>query len=111
MQPSCYGFELALWLALQLNERSIVTSYPENTDDWSWSIGYSSPSGAEFSLHCHSGEEPRALWRIVLKRYPRKLFGRGKPPWSDAAPLTSTLRTILQDAPDVELLRWSSPAL
>jgi hypothetical protein len=94
VNPGVYGAELAFWLCLELAKRGVMTSYP-NAEDWGWFIEYLPDSGAEFAVHCGniSGETDR--WLLSLRRHGRKLFGRDKPSYEEAAPLIEAIRALL----------------
>ena len=108
VNPGVYGAELASWLAFELAERSVVTSYP-GQEDWGWYIDFSTEDGSEFAVHCGNIGESRERWGLQLRRFGRKLFGRDKPPFSDAAPLVDAIRAILESSPEVTSLEWRYP--
>ncbi len=96
VNPGRYGAELAFWLCTQLFvEHRIATSYPDY-DDWDWSLSYSTEAGEEFSLHCENIPGTNNRWRISLRRYGRKLFGRDKPSFRCAADPVGALRRLLE---------------
>jgi hypothetical protein len=53
--PGAYGFELALWLAQQLMQAGMTTSYPIG-EDWGWLIEHIEGEG-EFMIGCGSQAE------------------------------------------------------
>ena len=73
--PGAYGFELALWLAGALAQRSFITSYPVG-EDWGWFIEYTDAEDVEFQIGCSSiatdgeGYSGEAItWSIFIKPY------------------------------------------
>jgi hypothetical protein len=108
VNPGVYGFELAFWLASALVSEGVVTSYPES-EDWGWFIEYADDSGAEFVVHCYNEDDSRDRWLLSLHRFGRKLFGRGKPPLSMAAPLVEAIRAVLENEPSIAELKWLFP--
>lgn len=56
VNPGCYGFELAWWLAKQLASRGLLSSYPHG-DDHCWYLDYADAQGVEFSIGCFSVAE------------------------------------------------------
>ena len=105
VNPGVYGAELALWLCARLAARGVYTSYPEY-EDWGWYLEYSLASGCEFSVHCGNIAGSRGGWAIRLQRFPRKLFGRDKPPFSEASVLVDAIRDVLSNEPDITDLKW-----
>lgn len=105
VNPQVYGAELAFWLAGELARRGVATSYPV-AEDWGWYIEFSTPDDAEFAVHCGNVGGAVDHWFLQLRRFGRKLFGRDKPPYSDAAPLVSAIEAILRDDASVTQLDW-----
>ena len=95
VNPQVYGAELAFWLCTELAKRGVVTSYP-NFEDWGWFIEYFPPSGSEFAVHCGNVGGAKDHWLLSLRRYGRKMFGRDKPSYEEAAPLIKGIRALLQ---------------
>ncbi len=108
VNPEAYGAELAYWLCLELAKNGVVTSYPEH-EDWGWYLEYFTPSGSEFALHCINVEGAKDHWQIQLRRHARKMFGRDKPPLSEAAPLLAGLKTLLEGEPSISQIAWHAP--
>jgi hypothetical protein len=88
VNPEVYGAELAYWLSSSLAGRGVITSYPQS-EDWGWYIEYSTDSGSEFAIHCGNVGGSKERWLLSLRRFPRKMFGRDKPSFSEAAQLVS----------------------
>ncbi len=95
VNPDVYGAELAFWLGAELASRGIATSYPE-AEDWGWFLSFSTENGSEFAIHCVNVDGAMDLWSLSLRRYPRKMFGRDKPPYSDASSLVAAIRDSVQ---------------
>ncbi|HBV22036.1 MAG TPA: hypothetical protein PKM20_10565 [Nitrosomonas sp.] len=59
-------------------------------------------------MHCGNVEGSKNRWLLLLRRYGRKMFGRDKPLYSEAAELTSEIhacvRTVAQEK-DI-IWRW-----
>jgi hypothetical protein len=94
VNPEVYGAELAFWLSSELAKRGVVTSYP-NSEDWGWYIEYYTAGGSEFAVHCGNVGGAKDHWLLSLRRYGRKMFGRDKPPYEEAAPLIAGIRGLL----------------
>jgi hypothetical protein len=94
VNPQVYGAELAFWLCSELAKRGIVTSYPES-EDWGWYIEYYTDGGSEFAIHCGNVGGSKDHWLLSLRRYGRKMFGRDKPPYEDAAALIAGIRALV----------------
>ena len=107
VNPGVFGAELAYWLSLALARRGVITSYPEH-EDWGWFIEYSTDTGSEFAVHCGNVQGSREQWLLSLRGHGRKLFGRDKPPYGDAAPLIAAIRLVLETEPEISDLRWIS---
>ena len=105
VNPNVYGAELAYWLGTALAKRGIVTSYPQ-AEDWGWTLTFTSADGAEFALHCGNVDGSRDRWFLQLRRFGRKLFGRGKPSYNEALPLIGSLEGLLRGSPEVSSLEW-----
>lgn len=105
VNPKVYGAELAFWLCVELAKRGVVTTYPEH-EDWGWYIGYHTASGSEFAVHCYNVEGTKDHWLLSLRRFGRKMFGRDKPPFSEAAALVSAIKTLLEEEPTISQLNW-----
>jgi hypothetical protein len=105
VNPGVYGAELAFWLCTQLAARGVVTSYP-NFEDWGWYLEYFTASEAEFALHCGNVEGQSNRWLLSLRPYGRKLFGRDKPPLSEASALIQAIRAVLSAEPSISALAW-----
>lgn len=105
VNPGVYGAELAFWLCTELARRGVATSYP-GAEDWGWYIEFVAESGAEFAVHCGNAESERDLWLLLLRRHPRRMFGRGKPAYEEAAVLVKAIRTLLAATPSVQEMEW-----
>ncbi|MCQ8105537.1 hypothetical protein NP590_15605 [Methylomonas sp. SURF-2] len=105
VNPEVYGAELAFWLCSELARRGIATSYP-NSEDWGWFIEFLPGSGAEFAVHCCNVEGRRDEWLLSLRRHARKMFGRDKPPFAEAATLVEGIRELLVGSPGIAELEW-----
>jgi len=108
VNPQVYGAELAWWLAAALAERGVVTGYPGG-EDWGWYIEYRAESGGMFAVHCSNVGEATDEWRLSLRRFGRKVFGRDKPPFSDAAALVGAIRELLEAEPSISDVEWLFP--
>ena len=105
VNPGVYGAELAYWISKQLAERGVITSYPMS-EDWGWYVEFVTDHDAEFALHCYNVDGAGDHWLVSLRRFPRKLFGRDKPPYEKAARLIDALRQILADEPTINGVKW-----
>ena len=105
VNPQVYGAELAYWLTLELVKRGIVTSYPV-AEDWGWLIEYSTGAGSEFAVHCINLEGARDRWLLSLRRYARKMFGRDKPSYSEAAPLIAGIKAVVENESSISNVNW-----
>lgn len=105
VNPEVYGAELAFWLCQELAARGVVTSYPEY-EDWGWYIEFLPESGAEFAVHCSNVDGSKDHWLLSLRRRPRKLFGRDKPPYSEASSLIRAIRGAVEEAAEASELEW-----
>jgi hypothetical protein len=105
VNPGRYGAELAFWLSSALANRGVVTSYPES-EDWGWFIEYSTDQGAEFAVHCGNVEGSNDLWLLSLRRFPRKMFGRDKPPFSDASALIDGVKDAVSSLGSASEISW-----
>jgi hypothetical protein len=94
VNPQVYGAELAFWLCSELAKGGVVTSYPEY-EDWGWYIEYITEGGSEFAVHCGNVGGARDHWLLSLRRYGRKMFGRDKPPYEEAAILIAGIRGLV----------------
>jgi len=105
VNPEVYGAELAYWLCTELARRGVVTSYP-TAEDWGWFIEFVPATGSEFAVHCGNVDGAKDRWLLSLRRHPRKMFGRDKPPYEEAAPLVQGLRELLASSSQVSELQW-----
>lgn len=105
VNPGVYGAELAYWLCTELAGRGIVTTYPE-AEDWGWYIEYSTPAGSEFAVHCGNAEGGEDRWLLSLFRHARKMFGRDRPPYDEAAPLVDAIRALLAETESITDVEW-----
>lgn len=105
VNPGVYGAELASWLCFELARNGIVTSYPRS-EDWGWCIGYSTDSGSEFAVHCGNVDGAKDRWLLSLHPHARKVFGRDKPPYSEAEPLVSAIRIAVQSVAQPADIHW-----
>ena len=109
VNPDTYGAELAFWLTRSLAEEGIFTSYPAS-EDWGWYLDYQTDSGAEFAIHCGNVDGSRTRWALQIRRFGRKLFGRSKPSFEEAADLLGAIVRILQSDDAVSELELSWPS-
>lgn len=105
VNPGVYGAELAFWLCTELARRGVATGYP-NFEDWGWYIEYVTEDGSEFAVHCGNITGSDDRWLLSLRRFGRKLFGRDKPPYSDAEPLIEGIQAALRSEKSVSALKW-----
>lgn len=105
VNPGRYGAELAFWLCTELARRGVVTSYP-NSEDWGWFIEYFPGTSAEFAVLCGNVDGSADRWLLCLKRHPRKMFGRDKPPFSEAASLVAAVREAVQSVAPASAIDW-----
>ncbi|KAF1723193.1 hypothetical protein [Pseudoxanthomonas wuyuanensis] len=109
VNPGVYGAELAFWLSQELAKRGVPTSYP-NFEDWGWFIEYSPDTGSEFAVHCCNVDGSKDRWLLSLRRFPRKMFGRDKPPYMEAASLVQGIRAVVESivAPGDVTWHWTN---
>jgi hypothetical protein len=62
VNPGCYGFELALWLAQGLGRQGCVTGYPAE-QEWGWCLAYQPCERVSLSIGCGSTCEAGAGYR------------------------------------------------
>jgi hypothetical protein len=105
VNPQVYGAELAYWLCSQLAKRGVITSYPIN-EDWGWFIEYITDTGSEFAIHCGNVGGAKDHWLLSLRRHGRKMFGRDKPPYSEAAPVIDGIRALVNGVSDLSSVQW-----
>ncbi len=105
VNPGVYGAELAYWLCTELGKKGIGTSYPQN-EDWGWYIEFITESGSEFAIHIGNISGTKDQWLLSLRRYGRKIFGRNKPPITDAESLLSGIKQTLESEPSISDLNW-----
>ena len=105
VNPQVYGAELAFWLTAELAKRGVVTSYPI-AEDWGWLVEYSTGAGSEFAVHCINLEGARNRWLLSLRRYARKMFGRDKPAFSEAAPLIAGIKAVVGNESSISNVNW-----
>lgn len=105
VNPGVYGAELAFWLAQALARIGIPTSYPSD-EDWGWFIEYVSASGSEFAVHCSNVEGAKDRWLLSLRRFPRKMFGRDKPRYSEAIALVKGIHVVVNAAVPAADVSW-----
>ena len=110
VNPQVYGAELAYWLCSELAKRGVVTSYPNN-EDWGWFIEYITDAGSEFAIHCGNVGGAKDHWLLSLRRHGRKMFGRDKPPYSEAAPVVEGIRALVEGDGDLSDVQWLYDAL
>lgn len=108
VNPGVYGAELAFWLCTELADRGVVTTYP-NYEDWGWFIEYFTDNGAEFAVHCGNIDGESDRWLLSLRRHGRKMFGRDKPPFSEASTLIVAIRELLKGSTSIQDLTWTYP--
>jgi hypothetical protein len=101
-----YGAELAFWLAQQLAEIGVVTSYP-NFEDWGWFIEYITIERDEFWLCCGNREGEKDKWLCYLTPKAKSLFGRNKANVDYALPLLNGLKAVLDKAEGITNVVWS----
>jgi hypothetical protein len=105
VNPEVYGAELAFWLCADLARRGVTTSYPQS-EDWGWFIEYITATDSEFAVHCGNIEGAKDHWLLSLRRYSRKMFGRDKPPYSEAEPLVSAIQAAVQAVVPSTNITW-----
>ena len=105
VSPGVYGAELAFWLCAELARHGVATSYPRS-EDWGWYLEFATDSGSEFAVHCGNIGGARDRWRLSLRPHARKVFGRDKPPYSDAAPLLSAIRLAVESVAQPADIDW-----
>ena len=105
VNPGVYGAELAFWLSQALAKAGVATSYPNN-EDWGWFIEYFPASGSEFAVHCSNVEGAKDHWLLSLRRFPRKMFGRDKPPYSEANALIHGIRSVVESVAPATDITW-----
>jgi hypothetical protein len=105
VNPEVYGAELAFWLCQALAKIGVATSYPQS-EDWGWYIEYQNEEGSEFAIHCGNVDGSNSRWLLSLRRFGRKMFGRDKPPLSDAARLILAVESCLEAESSVTDLDW-----
>lgn len=105
VNPGVYGAELAFWLSQELARAGIPTSYP-SSEDWGWLIEYLPDSGSEFAVCCRNVGDARDHWLLSLRRFPRKLFGRDKPSYSEIIVLVQGIRALLCTTASVTDVTW-----
>ena len=105
VNPEVYGAELAFWLCAELACCGVVTSYPQS-EDWGWFIEYITDTGSEFAVHCGNVGGAKDHWLLSLRRHSRKMFGRDKPPYSEAAPLVSAIQAAINVAVPATRVTW-----
>lgn len=108
VNPEVYGAELAYWLSAELARRGIFTSYPES-EDWGWYIEFVTDTGAEFAVLCGNVTGTRDRWALALRRHAKRMFGRGKPPYSEAAQLVAAIRDALESVVPSPGIEWHFP--
>ncbi len=108
VNPEVYGAELASWLCQALAKAGVTTSYPQS-EDWGWYIEYQSGAGSEFAVHCGNVDGSDSRWLLSLRRFGRKMFGRDKPPLSDAATLINAIKSCLDAHDSITDLDWVYP--
>jgi hypothetical protein len=107
VNPEVYGAELAWWLSAELARRGVATSYPES-EDWGWYIEYITATGSEFAVLCGNVTGTRDRWALALRRHAKKMFGRDKPSYSEAAQLVATIREALHSVAPADI-EWLYP--
>jgi hypothetical protein len=105
VNPQVYGAELAFWLTSELAKQGIVTSYPI-AEDWGWLLEYSTPAGSDFAVHCINLDGARDRWLLSLRRYARKMFGRGKPAFAEAEPLVAGIKAVVERESSISKVNW-----
>lgn len=105
VNPEVYGAELAYWVSIELARRGLAPMYP-GSEDWGWYVEWFTEAGSEFALHCTNIEGAKDRWHISLRRHARKLFGRDKPPFTEAEALVKALKEALDAEDSVEELKW-----
>ncbi|RZJ61821.1 MAG: hypothetical protein EON49_04185 [Acidovorax sp.] len=105
VNPEVYGAELAYWLSAELAHRGIFTSYPEY-EDWGWYIEFTKPNGSEFAVLCGNVTGTKNRWVLALRRHAKKMFGRDKPPYAEAAQLVAAIRDAVQSVVPASDIEW-----
>lgn len=80
-------------------------SYP-TSEDWGWYLAYTTDKGTEFAVHCGNIDGSNDCWLLSLRKIPRKMFGRDKPDFSDAAALITALKQIVTSFASTSELSW-----
>lgn len=65
-----YGFELAAWLAEQLADEGIATSYPHG-EEFGWFLEYPAETGQEITIGCASHGATQGYptqWRVFARQ-------------------------------------------
>ncbi|MFW2438016.1 MAG: hypothetical protein ACN4GR_01445 [Arenicellales bacterium] len=106
VNPAVYGAELAFWLARELAEAGVVTSYP-NYEDWGWFIEYITDEGDEYWLCCGNREGSKDKWLCYLDPKAKSLFGRNRADVENALPLLRGLKSVLGKSQAVTNVVWS----
>ena len=105
VNPACYGAELAWWLARQLAQKGIATSYPEY-EDWGWFIESITAAGDEYWLCCGNVDGTDNRWHIFLDPKAKGLFVRKRAPIEPARPLIHALKAVLTATDHIVALAW-----
>ena len=105
VNPEVYGAELAFWLSAELARRGVATSYPRS-EDWGWFIEFVTDTGSEFAVHCGNVEGAKDQWLLSLRRHARKMFGRDKPPYSEANRLVTAIKDSVQSVVPAADTQW-----
>jgi hypothetical protein len=107
VNPQVYGAELAFWLAQQLADRGVMTSYPI-CEDWGWFLEYITEEGDEYWLCCGNSDGKTDYWFCYLSPRVKGWFGRKKAKIEKAKPLLDTLKLVLAETAQIQNVTWSS---
>jgi hypothetical protein len=105
VNPGVYGAELAYWLCFELAKLGVVTSYPDY-EDWGWYLEYVTDTRSEFAIHCGNVGGAQDHWLLSLRRHGRKMFGRDRPSYSEAAPVIDALRSLIREDSSAAAINW-----
>lgn len=108
VNPEVYGAELAYWLSAELARQGVFTSYPQS-EDWGWYVEYITPNGSEFAVLCGNVSGTKDRWVLALRRHARKMFGRDRPSYSEAASLVAAIRKVVETAACASAIGWHYP--
>lgn len=96
VNPNVLGYELAHWLARELAQREIFTSYPQS-EDWGWFLEYE--LGGQPALICCSGsaEDDAHEWTVFIMK-PKRLFKKSSTTHAEESAILTEIAELLQGA-------------